>query len=233
MRLAIFSDIHSNLEALTAAEHLLPTLHIDEIICLGDIIGYGADPNPCIDYIRTHSKLVVRGNHDAAVVQPSLLNFFSRRAAEAVRWTIGRLTPANFEYLASLPLLATAYNCTFVHSSPFQPQEWTYITDPRQTSGLFSSFSTPICFIGHTHIPAIFSEGIMAFSINRGKKFLVNPGSIGQPRDGNPDLSFGILDTERWTFDCIRSPYDIRTAAKKIIDAGLPPALGERLLYGT
>ncbi len=232
MRLAIFSDIHSNLEALTAAERLLPSLTIDEIVCLGDIVGYGADPNPCVEYIRANAKIVVRGNHDAAVVDPSVIDYFTQRAAAAARWTAGQLTPENFNYLASLPFLETAHNCTFVHSSPFQPEEWEYIIHPLHTLGLFGFFSTPLCFIGHTHIPVIFSEGTIESSIDRQKKFLVNPGSIGQPRDGNPMLSFGILDTEQWTFKFVRSVYDIETAAKKIFEAGLPVSLGERLYYG-
>ena len=130
MRLAIFSDIHSNLEALRAADRLLASLAIDEIVCLGDIVGYGADPNPCIDYVRTNCKIIVRGNHDAAMIKPSLINSFTRRAAEAARWTIDQLTPANSAYLASLPLVETAHECTFVHSSPFQPDEWEYIFHP-------------------------------------------------------------------------------------------------------
>jgi putative phosphoesterase len=232
MRLAIISDIHSNLEALTAAERYLPSLNIDEIVCLGDIVGYGSDPNPCIDYIRANVKIIVRGNHDAAVVDPSLINFFTQRAAVAARWTIGQLTPENLDYLTSLPLTTQAYDCTFVHSSPFQPEEWEYLTDPINVHSVFPFFSTSLCFIGHTHIPAIFGEGTAVTSIERGKKFVINPGSIGQPRDGDPRSCFGVLDTAEWTFTIVRLEYDTGTAATKIIRAGLPIVLAERLYFG-
>jgi predicted phosphodiesterase len=233
MRLAIFSDIHSNLEALTAAERHLPSLNIDEIVCLGDIVGYGADPNPCIDYIRANVKITVRGNHDAAVIDPSLINFFTRRAAAAAQWTIGQLTPENFDYLASLPLVKEAYNCTFVHSSPFQPDEWEYLIHPLDVRRIFPFFSTPLCFIGHTHVPAIFGDGAAVTSIERGKKFVINPGSVGQPRDGDPRSCFGVLDTAEWIFNFVKLEYDVGTAATKIIRAGLPPMLAERLYFGT
>jgi predicted phosphodiesterase len=233
MRLAIFSDIHSNLEALTTADRLLTSLNIDEIVCLGDIVGYGADPNPCIEYVRANCKIIVRGNHDYAMVDTSVIASFTHRAAEAARWTIGQLTPENSAYLASLPLVETAYECTFVHSSPFQPDEWEYIIHPVHTNRIFPFFSTPLCFFGHTHIPVIFREGSIVTSIERKNKFLVNPGSIGQPRDGDPRLCFGVLDTEEWTFDFIRSAYDVDTTAIKIVRAGLPPSLGERLYLGT
>jgi len=233
MKLAIISDIHSNLEALIALERYLSALDVDEIISLGDIVGYGADPNPCIDFIRANVAISVRGNHDAAVTDPSLINFFTQRAAVAARWTIGQLTPDNLRYLVSLPLIKEAYDCTFVHSSPSQPDEWEYLTHHLHVRSVFPFFSTPLCFIGHTHIPALFGEETLVTSIERGKKYVINPGSIGQPRDGDPRSCFGILDTAEWTFTLTRVEYDVNAAATKIIRAGLPRVLAERLYYGT
>ncbi len=232
MRLAIISDIHSNYEALSTADLIIKKSNIDKIICLGDIVGYGADPTKCVDYVRQNAAIVIQGNHDAAINNPIMILSFSARAAAGIRWTLSRLSPQNIEYLGSLPLTAIAYDCTFVHSDPQKPDEWRYIHRANQLKECFAAFSTSLCFFGHTHFPIIYNEQGEVLKITKVGKYMLNPGSIGQPRDGNPDLSFGILDTDEWSFEIVRSQYDIQATANKILQTELPSSLAHRLYIG-
>ncbi len=232
MKYAIISDIHSNLEALTKALAIIDEKKVDEIICLGDIVGYGASPNECVELIRTRCSAVVLGNHDAAALDTTQAYDFNAIARRAVYWTAEQLTEENKTYLSSIPMTVVKENVMFVHSSPTAPEAWDYIVDPDEASHAIRQVDEKICFIGHTHVPGIFSERGRAKHITREEQFIVNVGSIGQPRDGNPMLSFGIFDSSVWEFDFIRSQYDIQTAAEKIYAAKLPEELGNRLMYG-
>jgi predicted phosphodiesterase len=232
MRFAIISDIHSNLEALTKALELIDKESVHEIVCLGDIVGYGANPNECVDLVRSRCRTVLRGNHDAAAVNAMNAESFTKNARIAADWTRQQLTEENKQFLTDLPYTAGRDGILFVHSSPYQPESWYYVLSEEDLEVAFQNFSEQICFIGHSHFPGVFSEDGPAKAVNRGSRFLVNVGSIGQPRDGNSKLSFGIFDTESWNYRNIRSEYPIQIAAEKILRAGLPRALSDRLAMG-
>ena len=232
MVIAIISDVHSNLEALTKAIDIIDSRSVDEIVCLGDIVGYGADPNECVDLVRRRCNTVIKGNHDDAVVDLTAAEDFTDNARSAILWTRKQITEENLDYLRSLSLVHQKKDMVFVHSSPCEPEEWNYIFDEDTAARAFRCFSEPLCFIGHTHMPMIFSPNGIASAITRDERSLINVGSIGQPRDRNTDLSFGIFDTGTWTYENIRSPYDIETAAGKILKTSLPPKLGQRLFMG-
>ncbi len=234
MRIAIISDIHSNLEALTKAFEIIETKNIDEIVCLGDIVGYGANPNECVELIRKRVKYVVMGNHDYAVaVDPTELFYFSSHARESDLWTREVLTRENLEFLKSLPLTISFKNLLFVHSSPAQPREWEYIFTEAQAKVQFQYFNEKICFIGHSHLPGVFPEkGSYNGKIDKNMRYIINVGSVGQPRDGDWRLCFGIFDTNTWTYEQIRSEYEVEKASIKIIQNGLPEFLARRILVG-
>jgi predicted phosphodiesterase len=233
MKYAIISDIHSNLEALQKALSIIDEKKVDEIICLGDIVGYGANPNECVDIVRTRCSTVVLGNHDAAALNTSLAHDFNAIAQKAVYWTAENLLPDHAKYLLALPMTAKNEDILFVHSSPQIPDAWDYIIDAGDAHMAFDYFEEKICFIGHTHVPGIFSPRGRAKNITRDEQFIINVGSVGQPRDGNPMLSFGIFDSESWEYELIRSDYDIQSAVDKIFNAGLPKELGYRLQFGS
>ncbi len=232
MKIGILSDIHSNYEALSAVLQHASQQQPDMLVCLGDIIGYGANPNECIELIKSHCDIVILGNHDAALIQQDIAYSFTPHARAAILWTLSQITQANLQYLHTLPLTAHLDCCFFVHSAPTSPERWQYIIDENDATMHFSSFEEPLCFVGHSHIPGIYTpEGKVEY-IHRGMKYIINSGSVGQPRDGNPKACYGILDTEQWTFIHIRLPYSVGTAAKKILEAGLPSALAYRLFEG-
>ena len=232
MRIAILSDIHSNLPALEAALSVVDASKVDAIYCLGDIVGYGASPNECLEIIRARATVVIRGNHDHAIVDPKLARFFSKSGRTASEWTRKKLAQENMDFIASLPFRHQTDICTLVHASPMEPEAWEYVLSLDVAEEQFTAFTTPVCFIGHTHIPIVCGEDLRTFSFRKGVRMLVNVGSVGQPRDGNPQLSFGILDTDKWEYRNIREGYDIEAAAKKIKEAGLPDVLARRLFEG-
>jgi predicted phosphodiesterase len=233
MKYAIISDIHSNLEALEKALSIIDGRYVDEIVCLGDIVGYGANPNECVDIVRSRCSTVVLGNHDAAALDTSQAHDFNAIARKAVLWTSGALHETSRNFLSSAPITVSKEELLFVHSSPHMPEEWDYIIDVNDAQSAFSHFNEKICFIGHTHVPGIFSHRGRAKAVSREEQYIVNVGSIGQPRDGNPMLAFGIFDTDTWEYELLRSEYDIQTAVDKIFAAGLPQELGYRLMYGS
>lgn len=232
MRIAVFSDIHSNLPALECALDYVHNLHVDALYCLGDLVGYGANPNECVELIRREATCVVRGNHDQAVFDPAMLDGFSKAGRSSTEWTLEHLSAENIEYLSSLPLRLEVDRCTLVHSSPYNPERWEYVLSLDVAERQFDQFSTPICFIGHTHFPMVCGEDLETFDFKKGQRFLINVGSVGQPRDHNPQLSFGVLDTATWDYRNYRLDYDAAKAAKAIKAAGLPRFFAKRLLQG-
>jgi diadenosine tetraphosphatase ApaH/serine/threonine PP2A family protein phosphatase len=232
MRIAIISDIHSNLEALERALAIIKTKQVDEIVCLGDIIGYGANPNECIALVKGAAKHILLGNHDEAAIDLEQTEYFNPFARLAAGWTHKQLTPEHQEFIKTLPYTAERAGVRFVHSSPFHPEEWNYIISPSDAQFNFAYFPEPICFVGHSHVAGLFPEDIWTREVIPGKKFIVNVGSIGQPRDNDWRLSFGIFDSEAWTYENVRAEYDVQTASAKIRDAGLPRQLADRILVG-
>lgn len=232
MRIAILSDIHSNIQALTKAFEVLDELGIDEVYCLGDIVGYGGNPNECVDLVRARITKCVLGNHDRAAVHSADADRLERHGRTAALWTQKILTKENREYLLGLPLLETTDLVTLAHAAPGKPGTWERIDSLERAAPHFEHFRTPLCFIGHSHIPFICGEDLSTLEVRSGVRFLVNVGSVGQPRDGDQRLSFGYFDTQSWEYSNIRAEYDIAGAAEAVQAAGLPPQLGERLKRG-
>ena len=232
MRIAVISDIHSNLQALESTLDYVHSLHVDALYCLGDIVGYGGNPNECVELVRREAIFVVRGNHDQATYDPSMLDSFSKAGRSSAEWTREMLSMENREYLASLPLRLEVGRCTLAHSSPSNPERWEYVVTLDIAERQFEQFTTPICFIGHTHFPMVCGEDLETFDFKQGQRFLINVGSVGQPRDHNPQLGFGFLDTTTWEYRNIRLDYDAEKAARAIKAAGLPRFFAKRLLQG-
>jgi predicted phosphodiesterase len=233
VRLAILSDIHSNLEALDRALRAVDEADVDAVYCLGDVVGYNADPAACVDRVREHCDAVVLGNHDAAVARKADVNFLPADGQEAARHNRTQLSDAQRDYLADLPLTHTADNCTFVHATPDAPTAWKRLTAYPAAQAQFDHFDTDVCFIGHTHSPAVMADSLGIFRVRAGHRYLINVGSVGQPRDGNPKLSFGLFDTDTFEYENVRLDYDVATAARKIRQADrLPNTLADRLEEG-
>jgi diadenosine tetraphosphatase ApaH/serine/threonine PP2A family protein phosphatase len=210
---------------------------VDRIVALGDIVGYGPDPNAVIDRLRAVRARAVMGNHDAAVLVPSLLEWFNPHAAAAARWTRTVLTPKSRSFLAGLPRFGLLGQHRCVHGSPRKPYIWEYILDELQALELLLRLGRRFCFFGHTHLPRIFSEEGEQVPdttdwIPLPPSALVNPGSVGQPRDGNPEAAFAVVDLNRPAVHFYRAPYDIATTQDKIRAAGLPEIEAARLALG-
>ena len=232
MRFAVISDIHANLEALQKAFEIIDTKNIDAVYCLGDIVGYGANPNECISLLQKRGVSCIEGNHDQAVIDMTRTADLNRFARAALEWTSSQLTPEHLHFLSNLPFEMHAHGCLFVHSSPDDPEEWNYIVTDYDAQEYFSFFTEPICWVGHSHVSGVYCEDNVAEEVEKGKRYIINVGSVGQPRNHDPRLSFGIFDVEAWEYEHITAEYDVDLARKKIIDAGLPAYLGDRLLAG-
>jgi diadenosine tetraphosphatase ApaH/serine/threonine PP2A family protein phosphatase len=242
MRYGIFSDIHSNLEALETVLRDSASERVDRFFCTGDIVGYGADPAECIRRIRELRAMTIAGNHDwavAGVIRPEAFNPVARAA---VFWTRSRLDPADTKFLEALRLVHQDDCCTFVHGSLNDPDEFIYLFDPGAAEESFDLMKTQLCFVGHTHVAGIFIQerkgavrvdaGEAPFTLEKGKRYIVNPGAVGQPRDGDPRAGYCIFDTDAGRIEIRRVAYDVTAARAKIIAAGLPEFLGDRLVYG-
>ena len=210
---------------------------VDRILVLGDIVGYGPDPNAVIGRLRAVRARAVMGNHDAAMLAPSLLDWFNPHAAAAARWTQAVLTPESRRYLASLPRFGRLGPHRYVHGSPRKPYMWEYILDDLQALEILLQLGRRLCFFGHTHLPRIFSEEGEQVPepdewIRLPPAALVNPGSVGQPRDGNPEAAFAVVDLATPAVRFLRVPYDVATTQAKIREAGLPEVEAARLALG-
>lgn len=241
MELALISDIHGNLEALEAVLDEVDALHPDLVYCLGDLVGYGADPGPCVHKARGAVAACLLGNHDAAVVGLTDPTYFNPVAREAVEWTQRQLDAESLAYLRGLPLALSLDGALLVHSTPFRPEEWHYLTDTFIASRSFASFSDPMAFVGHSHQPVVFvfRDGAVTalappgrLRVQQGERYLVNVGSVGQPRDGDPRACFVLYETAGPTVRFRRVEYDVERAQAKILEAGLPEVLAARLAFG-
>ena len=240
MKYAVISDVHSNLEALETALAEIQKRRADQLICLGDVVGYGANPSECLKNVCEAASVVVMGNHDRAVFDVPLRDRFVDWARTAIEWTAGVLSNAEKKMILGFPPLVIDQKAgaTWMHASLDEPNEYHYLFSDSDARPSFKLSETDFCFFGHTHIPSLFSEktgGVRRLSegvvsLLKGDRFLLNPGSVGQPRDKNPKLSFGVFDSEDRTFEIVRLDYDNRKAAAKIRKAGLPSYLADRLL---
>lgn len=243
MKYAIFSDVHGNLDALEAVLDHSSGENVGRYLCLGDVIGYGADPNECIERLQAIENCVcLKGNHDAAVTDRRERTFFHEVALEGIRFTERRLAPDNLDFLRGLEYEFRAGSLMAVHASPFRPESWEYVLDQAGAARAFGAMGDArVAFIGHSHAPVIFSDdgfvdrfipGEPAMLDLMARRYVVNVGSVGQPRDGNPDASYVIYDDDAASARIFRVQYDREKAAEKILKAGLPPVLAERLLVG-
>jgi len=241
MRYAIFSDIHSNLEALEAVLEAYQKERIDKYLCVGDIVGYGANPNECIAKVKESATVTLAGNHDWAVVDLFPTDNFNPAAQEAVFWTKEHLGENGKVFLQSLKLIYVIENFVLVHGSLDKPQNFNYLTNVYDCAATFQLLKSSVCFVGHTHVPVVFiqdKEGnshyqdVDSLKIAPQNKYIINVGSVGQPRDSIPQAAYSIFDTENQEVQIKRIKYDVFKARRKIIEAGLPSFLGDRLLTG-
>jgi predicted phosphodiesterase len=215
VRYAILSDIHGNLEALRAVLEDCDGA-ADGILCLGDTVGYGADPLACVELVAERAEAIVGGNHEYAVAGRLDLDWFNRYARAAAEWTRERLDEDHRAYLAALPLVRELGDATLVHASPAQPDEWDYLVTAEDGFLAFGHFTTRWCFVGHSHVPGAWSlgssgpehhPGATRLAMERGRRYSVNVGSVGQPRDLNPRASFGFYDSIARTVTINRAEY--------------------------
>lgn len=232
MRIAILSDVHANLQALETALADLDARGIDHAVCLGDTVGYGPDPGPCVDLVRSRCEIAVLGNHDAAVAREEEVGVLPADGQVAARLHRTLLTDDQLDWLATLPLRAEAHGATFVHASPDVPEAWARLQSFREVQAQFEAFETDVCFVGHSHRPAVASSSVGVHRVRPGHRFLVDVGSVGQPRDRDPRLSYGIFDAEAVSVEMVRLHYDHTRTAARIAEVGLPTSLGDRLRRG-
>ncbi len=245
MRYLILSDLHANTEALEAVLDQAAGRY-DQAICCGDLVGYGADPNPIVEWVRAHCSTTVRGNHDKACTGMDDLEWFNPVAKTAALWTQQNLTPENAEWTRNLPKgPLTVGGFQVVHGSPFDEDE--YVLAAEEAGQAFGYLESRLAFFGHTHVQGGFIwnhsrvETILRTSPRTDRQimeidpecaYLVNPGSVGQPRDGDPRAAYCLYDSDASMVTYFRAPYNIESAQEKIRDAGLPPILADRLIVG-
>ena len=240
MRVAILSDIHGNLEALQAVLTQCEAAGVDRIVCLGDVVGYGADPNACIAQVCDVAAAVLAGNHDRAAVGLEDANFFNSAALAAVRWTETQLTGTHIGYLREWPMSLWEDRAFFVHASPCRPEMWPYIFSPEEAAAGLRCSDAQQVFVGHSHRAFVYAEACNETVVTvegtarlaPAARYLINAGSVGQPRDGDPRAAFAIWDRDASQLSLCRVCYDVPRAQARILKANLPPWLATRLALG-
>jgi predicted phosphodiesterase len=239
MRYAVIADIHANLEALEVVLADSKEQKCTHYCCVGDVVGYNANPKECLDIVRTMGMPVVKGNHDEYCSSEEDLEGFNPHAAEAVNWTRKQLSKEDRQWLRELKYVRLVASFSMVHSTLDGPQRWGYVFDKLAAAASFTYQNTAVCFFGHTHVPVAFVRDSMVrggtyskFRVEPGKKYFVNVGAVGQPRDGNPKAGYVIYDLNEGTIELRRLDYDIPQAQRKIVEAGLPQRLADRLALG-
>ena len=246
MRIALLADLHANRDAVEACLRKLEKAGHDQLVLLGDLVGYGADPAAVLDLAMEEvgrGGLALLGNHDEAAIGTGA-NGMNDSAAAAIAWTRTRLSETHRRFLGGLPLTIEEEGCLFVHADPSAPAKWRYVTDSESANRSLQATTAHATICGHVHRPALYSLGdtgkLIAFRpvedapvpLTRGRRWLGVLGAVGQPRDGNPAACYAIIDTHPMQVTWLRVPYDVATAAAKIRAAGLPPGLAERLFVG-
>jgi diadenosine tetraphosphatase ApaH/serine/threonine PP2A family protein phosphatase len=242
MKWAILSDVHGNLEALRAVLADLRREGAEKIAFLGDAVGYGANPRECLLLLREIAEFLVAGNHDWGAVGLTDVSYFNPAAKVAVLWAGEELAEEDRTFLRRLPLVHQAGGVTFVHATPNEPGEWNYIFTYPEAEEAFRSLAEEMAFVGHSHSPVILAKkrkesatalGREAAVLEKGTRYIINVGSVGQPRDGDPQAAYGLYDEGERKFLLKRVPYDIPSAQEKIMRAGLPTSLARRLAEGS
>ncbi|MFQ5750491.1 MAG: metallophosphoesterase family protein [bacterium] len=241
MKYAIISDIHGNLEALESVLAAIEKKKVDSLICLGDVVGYGPNPNECVEIIKEKAEIILAGNHDYAPLGKLDMTYFNPWARSAIEWTADQLTQSSIDFLLSLPLKIELDGFTIVHATPFNPEDWNYIITIGDAVRNFPEFKGQICFVGHSHVPLVVAVNeIEDYRVIRNNpvliesklRYIINVGSVGQPRDFIPQAAYALYDTNENTYQLLREKYDIAETQNKIIKSGLPEFLAERLELG-
>jgi diadenosine tetraphosphatase ApaH/serine/threonine PP2A family protein phosphatase len=239
MRLAILSDLHANLEATEAVLADAREQDCTDFVCLGDVVGYNANPHECVEIVRKLECPVIMGNHDEQAALDESSRDFNALAEMAINWTRAQLTDADKIWLRELPLSQEVRDFTIVHATLDTPGQWGYVFNTLDAAASFAHQHTTVCFFGHTHVAGAFvrDDGVKRVKIDQlridqTKKYFINTGSVGQPRDGDWRAAYCIYDVETNVVEQRRVKYDLATAQQKIIKAGLPPLLAERLKLG-
>lgn len=239
MKYAILGDIHANLEALNAVLKDAQEHGVTNYACTGDLVGYNADPKACLKLIRSLNCKVVQGNHDYYAACNESMELFTPLAQKSIRWTRKQLSVIDRKYLRKLPYIVDIETFTIVHSSLSNPQRWNYIFKRNAAEANFRNQFNQVCFFGHTHVPLAFIKGTSiekgfydTINVKSGFQYLVNVGSVGQPRDRKPKAAYVIYDLDEQTITMRRVDYDIETTQKKIRAAGLPFRNALRLTHG-
>ncbi|HEY6840169.1 MAG: hypothetical protein QOE88_730 [Verrucomicrobiota bacterium] len=239
MRIAIFGDIHANLEALEVVLADAREQGCTSYICLGDVVGYNANPRECLQIVQSLKCPVVKGNHDDYASSDSSLESFNPLAEVAIQWTRDQLTPAEKTWLGALPLISKLRGFTVVHASLEDPGGWGYVLNQLDAAASFSKQTTKLCFFGHTHNPRAYIKDSSVVGlpfeqlvVEPDKRYFVNVGSVGQPRDGDWRAAYVVFDEEKRMIRLRRLRYDLPKTQGKILAAGLPPRLADRLAYG-
>ena len=241
MKIGVFSDVHGNLEGLNQALLSMAREGVTQCWCLGDIVGYGANPNECIARVREKADAVIMGNHDAACAGLEDATGFNLYAREAVAWTSSRLTEENRGWLSKLPLTLAIGDALPVHGPPFDPPGWHYVSSGAEIQKAFDSTEARLILVGHSHHPGLLEcrgnnchpckDSML--KMKPGSRYLANAGSTGQPRDGDARASYVIFDDADQSLSMIRVQYNVSRTQRKIIEAGLPRILAGRLETGT
>lgn len=239
MRFAVLSDIHANLEALEAVLADAREQRCTQFVCLGDVVGYNANPSECVQRIQELECPVVKGNHDEQASIDGSTEGFNELAEEAIGWTRTQLSREEKSWLADLRLTRPVRDFTIVHATLDTPNQWGYVFNDLDAIASFTYQHTSLCFFGHTHWPMAFirDDNVQRIALDRlqlsnGKKYFVNPGSVGQPRDRDWRAAYCVFDTDQQVIDQRRVTYDLETAQRKIRAAGLPDRLADRLALG-
>lgn len=239
MKYAIFGDIHANLEALTAVLADAKQQGVTHYACVGDVVGYNANPRECVEIIQSLNCATVRGNHDHYCSHDENLEGFHPLAADAVDWTRGQLPEEMRRFLRGLRLVRMVESFTLVHSTLDMPEMWGYVFDKLEAEANFNYQTTSICFFGHTHVPLAFEKSdtvrgglYTKIRCQPGRKYFINVGSVGQPRDGDPRAAYAIYNLLTNEVELRRVAYDFRITQQKILDAGLPGRVAARLAVG-
>lgn len=237
--LAVISDIHANREALDSVIRSLEKRPVDRIICLGDIVNYGVDFNYCLERVKELAPVCIMGNHDATVVGRDPIWHMNPEAQKSARWTMDRLSAQQRDYLEGLPMTHSEGDMLFVHSAPGDPARWQYITNWFDAAVHFDNFSERICFVGHSHVPGVYPEKGGETRSREGEvvlepkqRFIINVGSVGQPRDRDPRACYAVMDSEKDLLEIVRVDYDVQKASEKIAAAGVSSFHARRILVG-
>src|SRR5258705_224105 len=235
MKFAIIADIHANLEAFGVVLEDIKQQKCTHTACLGDVVGYNADPKKCLEMVRAMNIPVVKGNHDEYCSSDGPLDGFNPAAAEAVNWTRKHLSAEDRDWLRELKYVRMVTSFTIVHATLDWPQRWGYVFDKLAAAASFTYQNTSVCFFGHTHVPVAFIRDSLVrggtyskFKIEAGKKYFVNVGAVGQPRDNNPKAAYVVFDMEEGTIELRRLGFYICTGPKKKLGWGLSPRAGEK-----